>query len=249
MVTNSLAVKNASKKQNGTVYSDKEKALLDQIIACKKTVAENILIIGESCDRLVKLSGGVRYGDKTLEKILLYPGMNCCRNHLKDCWNYYRFANDESYKSTALDTLRADKPSALFEIYRIVDSNLKEEKKHYWVNKVAETAVTEDQTINHIASAVSAILKDKGQMRKGRAICPITKQKIQQIVGSFKTVAESEEQVKWVMSNKENRQGITVLLEELINLVEKIPEYGKDKIINDKIKESAKRLNIVAEKI
>jgi len=248
MVTNSQAVRNAS-KQNGTVYSDKEKTLLDQIIACKNTVAGNIIAIGEKCDALVKLNGGVRYGDKTLEKILLYPGMNCCRDHLKDCWNYYRFANDESYKSTALDTLRADKPSALFEIYRIADSGLKEEEKHLLVDAVAKTAVTEDQTVNHIASTVTAILKDKGQIRKGRAICPITKRKIQQIVSSFKTVAESEEQFKWFMSNKENRQGIVGMLEELTNYVERIPEYGKDKIINDKIKESAKRLNIVAEKI
>lgn len=248
MQTNSVETKKAN-NINGKIYSEQEKALLNNIITNNNTVAENTYKVGECCHSLVKLNGGIQYKDKTIEKILKYPGMNCCRDHLVDCWNYYRFVNNEAYQSKSLDKLKNEKPSALYQICKIANSKLEQGVKTALIKEVIEAADREDQAVRQVEAVVNAILKDKGQMRKSRAKCPITKQKIQQIVGSFKTVAESEEQFKWFMSNKENRQGIAGILEELTNYVEKIPEYGKDKMINDKIKMSAKRLNIVAGKM
>jgi hypothetical protein len=248
-----------NKKPNGYIYSEQEKTLLNTIITCNNTTAENSYKIGESCNNFVNLNGGIKHGDKTLEKILQYPNMTCCRDHLVDCWNYYKFVNNEAYQSKSLDKLKNEKPSALYQIFRIANCKLKEGEKNALVNKVVEEADKEDQTVRHVEAVVTAILKDKGQMRKSRTpkqenICPITKQNIQQIVGSIKQVVSSEEQLKWFMGSQKNRQEVMGLLEVLLGLVEIMPDYNKDKttssqIVSNQIKKFAKRLNIVAEKI
>ena len=78
-------------------YTAKEKKIIPSIAEALRTVEKSSEIIGKLVDALVVEKGGIEYGGETIERIAAHPDINCSAQHLRKCWNLYRFTSAYGY--------------------------------------------------------------------------------------------------------------------------------------------------------
>lgn len=247
---------NSNKSADGSKdWSKKEKELIEAIIKCQSNITHLAGTIGECCDKLVQLNKGVQYGDRTLKRIAGYPGINCSEYHLRRCWNFYRLMTNKDYLNADLESLRK-KPSAVYHLARIMNSDLPEQDKIDLVRKIAKAAVADNATVNRVAVMVSMQLAGETSGKKqGEPQEPpmppvtISEKKLQQFAGMIKAVVGSKPLLNESMKNQAVRFGVLSLMNEMINLVDKMPDHCHDNATAKNISELGRRLLSVAERM
>ena len=251
-------------------YSDQEKKLIKSIIACQQSLTDATKIIGECCDKLVKMNNGIQYGDRTLKRIASYPGINCSEFHLRRCWNYHRLMNDKDYQGEDFKDLKAlsKTPSIIYQLARIFNSKwLSEEKKISLIKEIAkiavgkktsvaeETSVASQMSVNHVAVWVSLKLEiEEGRMGKKeeesekhkKPTAIINEKNLEQVANSIQKVVKSPLLLKEAMGNEVVRHKIFKLMNEGMNYIEKMPDYYHDNETAKAITDLLARLSGVA---
>lgn len=252
MVTNNI--------NNNDNYSDEEKIYIETIIEYQQKLTDATSKIGECCDKLIKLNEGVQYGDQTFKKIAKYPGINCSEQHLRHCWGYYRLMNNDAYQNANLKEL-SKRPTAVFPLCRIMDSELEEPKKVQLMKDIEAKAIKENLIVDEINQQVSEKLKERGQVRQRkekpskndeepaeRDSAAECQKQFQQYDFTVKAVLKSKDLVKKVMSNQKNCDDLVSRFQNHAALLEKIPGCYRNKDLKKQIKDIADRLIAVAGK-
>ena len=78
-------------------YTAKEVKIIRSIAEALRTVEKAGDKIGKLVDELVAVKGGIEYGGETIERIASHPDINCSAQHLRKCWNLYRFTSAYGY--------------------------------------------------------------------------------------------------------------------------------------------------------
>lgn len=250
MVTNNI--------NNNDNYSDEEKIYIETIIDYQQKLTDATLKIGECCDKIIKLNKGVTYGDQTFKRIAKYRGVNCSEQHLRHCWGYYRLMTNETYANDNLKEL-SKRPTAVFPLCRIMDSELEEPKKIRLMEEIETKAV--DMQVDDINQQVSERLKERGQVRQRKdkpsknneepaekdsaAEC---QKQFQQYDFTLKAVLKSKNLVQKVVSSQKNCNELVSRFQNHAALLEKIPDCYKNKDLKKQIKDIADRLIAVAGK-
>lgn len=106
--------------------------------------------IGEICNDIIAKIG-ISYGGGTLKSIAAQ--VNCSERHLRRCWDFYKIMSNPAYKTVDVVELRKVKKSAIYELGRIINSDLAEADKQKLINGFAQKTVVEKWTAD--------VLKDR----------------------------------------------------------------------------------------
>lgn len=247
----------ADENPTGNGYSAKEIKIINSIIKHQDALVDKTLKTGEDCDRFVKISGGILYRDKTMSRIAKYPGITCSEQHLRHCWGFYRLMTNAAYSNDNLKTLR-NKPSAVFPLCAIMDSEMEEAEKVKLLEEVEAKAVKEKLSVRDILKLVSTELEERGLGRKKKDNPPKPsgptevdsaikcEKQFQEYDFKIRAVVKSKDLITKVLSTQKKCNDIVGRFKNHVDLVEKIPDCYRNEEVKKQMKDIAGRLMVIA---
>ncbi|MEI6415204.1 MAG: hypothetical protein WCP34_13210, partial [Pseudomonadota bacterium] len=153
------------KPSRGIAFSEAEESTVERINAISKRFHGAQHEIGKIVDDIVAIKGGPAYGESTLDRLSKHPALECSREQLRRCWQYYRLSAE--YGKELEKSASSLKYSHLYQISRLLDIN-EEAVRREAVLAMATKAVAERMTATAIANAVSTHLQSIGQALRGK---------------------------------------------------------------------------------
>jgi len=102
-------------------HEPQEKLLIAEIAERLNQKNGLALEIGEKIDALIRLKGGIQYGEKTIETLSQEPEIQCLPKTLRRYWGYYRVA---SRYGDMIRQIHSDlKTSYYYELARLLDND------------------------------------------------------------------------------------------------------------------------------
>ena len=217
-------------------YTAKEKKYILSIAEALRTVEKGENKIGKLVDELVEEKGGIEYGGETIERIATYPDINCSAQHLRRCWNLYRFTS--AYGLMVSTEQKKVCRSAKYQIARLLDLEMDVKPKLVIIDECIRQTVARRLSVDEVRDMVSRRLDEFGELRKK----PAPKKPKEANIGS-KVVATSEgdlvdfaDSISYMsdpekfdvhrISSAETRMGLTRLISELVAISYRLPNGG-----------------------
>ena len=232
--------KKQSQKSDGNDqirYTAEEKeiilAIAEELRATEK--AENK--IGKYVDKMVTMHGGIQYGERTVEKIAAYPGINCSSQHLRHCWNLHRFT--AVYGNRITPERKQVCRSSMFQVARLLDLEPKMDEKELLVviDDCIHTTVARGLPVDEVREMVGRRLDEFGRLRKA------SRKRPRAVDAGVKVAAtddfdrvECADSISWMsdpdkfevhrIAAPETRMGVTRLLSEVVSILRRLTEAG-----------------------
>ena len=240
-------------------YTAKEKDYILSIAEALRMIEKSGDKIGKLVDALVALKGGIEYGGETIERIAAHPDINCSAQHLRRCWNLYRF--NSAYSSMISPEHKKVCRSAKYQISRLLDLEADVKEMLVIVEECIHQTVERRLTVDEVRDMVSRRLDEFGKSRKKSTKKTPKAQPAEEKNG----VASGPDLVKFaerlslmadpemfdaaLMSSSEIRLGLVRLLSEAIAISHRLPESGPNQDLGtalikkgDELKEIGKSL-------
>lgn len=217
-------------------YTAKEEKFIRPIAEALRTVEKSGDIIGKLVDALVAEKGGIEYGGETIERIAAYPGINCSAQHLRKCWNLYRFARD--YGDRVSTEHKKICRSAKYQIARLLDLEIDEKAMLVIIDECIHQTVERSLAVDAVRELVGRRLGEFGKTRKKPTKktpkSPSAEEKNEVASGSdlvefaerLSLMADPEKFDAALMSSSEIRMGLVRLLSETVAISRRLPESG-----------------------
>lgn len=160
------------KSTAGISYSAAEERTVERINDASKRAHDAREEIGKLVDGLVAVKGGVKYGEKTLDRLSKHPALMCSREHLRRCWQYHRLmAQHGKNLKKAAPSLSY---SHAYQLSRLLDIE-GEAIQRDAVLAMATKALDDHMTVTELAQAVSTHLASIGKTVVGKTAAAKTK--------------------------------------------------------------------------
>lgn len=240
-------------------YTPKEEEIILSIAEALRTVEKAGDKIGKLVDALVAEKGGIEYGGETIERIAAYPGINCSAQHLRKCWNLYRFTRDYGDRVSAehKKVCRSSK----YQIARLLDLEMEEKAMLVIIDECIHQTVERSLAVDEVRELVGRRLGEFGKTRrkptKKTPKSPSAEEKNEVASGSdlvefaerLSLMADPEQFDATLMSSPELRMGFVRMLSDAISFSRRFPESGPNQDLGttlikkgDELKEIGKSL-------
>lgn len=237
-------MKNHEKKQSQKTdgndqirYTAEEKKIILAIAKALKSTEKAENRIGKLVDEMVAMHGGIRYGERTVEKIAAYPDVNCSSQHLRHCWNLHRFAADYGDKLTP--ERKQVCRSSMFQIARLLDlaPDMDEKELLVVIDDCIHTTVARGLPVDGVREMVSRRLDEFGRSRKPSRKRPKTTAAEPRLAATDEfDLVDIADGISWMADAEkfevhrvvapETRMGLTRLICEIINISRRLPDGG-----------------------
>lgn len=145
-------------------YTAKEEKYIRPIAKALRAVYRAGDIIGKHVDALIAEKGGIEFGGETIERIASHPDINCSAQHLRRCWNLYRF--NSAYSSMISPEHKKVCRSAKYQIARLLDLEMDVKQMLVVVDECIHQTVARSLAVDEVRDMVSRRLDEFGKMRK-----------------------------------------------------------------------------------
>ena len=244
----------ANKNPNDNGYSAVEIKIIKSIIKRQNSLIDKTLGIGEDCDKFVMINGGIIYRDRTVSRIAKYPGITCSEQHLRHCWGFYRLMTNKAYVNGNLKLLK-ERPSSVFPLCAIMDSDMEEAEKVKLLEEVEAKAVK--LSVRDILKLVSTELEARGLGKKKDKPPKPSKLSDKDSLAKCETdlkyydftiraVVKSKGLINKVIGSQVKCNDIVHRFQNHVALVENIPDCYRNEDLKKQMKDIAGRLMVVA---
>ncbi len=239
-------------------YTAKEKKIILSIAEALRTVEKAGDRIGKLVDQLVDEKGGIEYGGETIERIAAHPDINCSAQHLRRCWNLYRF--NSGYSGMISPEHKKVCRSAKYQIARLLDLEADVKEMLVIVEECIHQTVERRLTVDEVRDMVSRRLDEFGKSRKKRKIkkpkpaaeamvVATDEYDLINIADSISYMSDPEKFDVHRISLGETRKGLTRLISEVVYILRRLSASGPDQNLGqvlmkrgDELKEIGKSL-------
>ena len=240
-------------------YTAKEKKYIFSIADALRSIEKSGENIGKYVDALIAAKGGVEYGSETIERIASHPDVNCSAQHLRRCWNLYRF--NSAYGCMISPEHQKVCRSARYQIARLLDLEADVKEMMVIVEECIHQTVERRLTVDEVRDMVSRRLEEFGKMRKKSTKktpkAQPAEEKNEVASGSdlvefaerLSLMADPEQFDAALMSSPELRMGFVRMLSDAISFSRRFPESGPNQDLGttlikkgDELKEIGKSL-------
>ena len=153
------------KPARGIAFSEAEESTVKRINDASERAHDARLEIGKLVDGLVAVKGGTKYGESTLDRLAKHPALECSREQLRRCWQYYRLL--ARYGKELQKTAPTLQYSHLYQLSRLLD--IEDEKvQHEALVAMVKKASDEHMTVTALANSVSTHLASLGKSIRGK---------------------------------------------------------------------------------
>ena len=216
-------------------YTAKEEKLIRPIAEALRAVDKYGDKIGKLVDKLIAEKGGIEYGEQTIERIASHPDVNCSAQHLRRCWNLYRF--NSAYSSMISPEHEKLCRSAKYQIARLLDLEMDVKEMLVIVEDCIHQIVKRRLTVDEVRDMVSRRLDEFGKPRKKpkKATATVATSPVVVVSDEFDLVNIADS-ISWMSDPEkfevrrilapETRMGLTRLIGELVSISYRLPEGG-----------------------
>lgn len=237
-------MKNHEKKQSQKTggndqirYTAEEKKIILAIAKALKSTEKAENRIGKLVDEMVAMHGGIRYGERTVEKIAAYPDINCSSQHLRYCWNLHRFTT--AYGDKLTPERKQVCRSSMFQIARLLDlaPDIDEKELLEIIDDCIQKTVSRGLPVDDVREMVSRRLDEFGRSRKPSRKRPKAAVAEARLVATDEfDLVEFADSISWMsdpdkfevhrIAAPETRMGVTRLLSEVVSILRRLTEAG-----------------------
>ena len=255
--------KKQSQKSDGNDqirYTAEEKeiilAIAEELRATEK--AENK--IGKYVDKMVTMHGGIQYGERTVEKIAAYPGINCSSQHLRHCWNLHRFT--AVYGNRITPERKQVCRSSMFQVARLLDlePNMDEKELLEIIGDCIQKAVSRSLAVDEVREMVSRRLDEFGRLRKASRKRPkATDAGVKVAATDEFDLVEFADSISWMSDPQkfevfrivapETRMGLIRLISELVSISSRLPDGGANEDLGNALIKKGQELEEIGRRL
>ena len=240
-------------------YTAKEEKFIRPIAEALRTVYKAGDIIGKHVDALIAEKGGIEFGGETIDRIAAHPDVNCSAQHLRRCWNLYRF--NSAYSSMISPEHKKVCRSAKYQISRLLDLEADVKEMMVIIDECIHQTVERSLAVDEVRDMVSRRLEEFGKLRKKstkktpKAQPAEEKNKVAsgsdlvEFAERLSLMADPEQFDAALMSSPELRMGFVRMLSDAIYFSRRFPEFGPNQDLGttlikkgDELKEIGKSL-------
>jgi hypothetical protein len=232
-------------------YTANEKRYILSIAEELRTIEKAGDKIGKLVDALVALKGGIEYGGETIERIAAHPDINCSAQHLRRCWNLYRF--NSGYGLLVSPEHKKVCRSAKYQIARLLDLEMDVKAMLAIVDECIHQTVERRLAVDEVRDMVSRRLDEFGMSRKKRKINkpkPAAKAMVVatdeydliNIADSISHMSDSEKFDNQRISSGDTKRGLTRLISEIVSITHRLPASGPDQDLGQVLIKKGKEL-------
>ena len=219
-------------------YTAKEEKFIRPIAEALRTVYKAGDIIGKHVDALIAAKGGVEYGSETIERIASHPDVNCSAQHLRRCWNLYRF--NSAYGCMISPEHKKVCRSARYQIARLLDLEMDVKKMLVIVDECIHHTLKRRLTVDEVRDMVSRRLEEFGKSRKTpktkKPKVSTTETKVSakdehdliDFADSISYMSDPEMFDDHRISSGDTKRGLTRLISEIVSISRRLPASGPD---------------------
>ena len=234
-------------------YTVKEKDCILLIAEALRTAEKACDRIGKLIDELVDEKGGIEYGGETIERIAAYPDINCSAQHLRRCWNLYRF--NSAYSSMISPEHKKVCRSAKYQISRLLDLEVDEKAMLVIIDECIHQTVERGLTVDEVRDMVSRRLDEFGKLRKKTkekkkkddggdetSISVVNEYDLVNFADSISYMSDPEKFDVHRISSGDTKRGLTRLISEIITISHRLPSSGPDQDLGQVLIKKGKEL-------
>lgn len=238
-------------------YTAEEKEIILAIAEELRAMEKSENRIGKYVDKLVAKHGGTQYGKRTIEKIAAYPDINCSAQHLRHCWDYYRFTTAYGGKVTA--ERKQVCRSAMFQIARLLDLEMDEKELLEMINDCIHKTVVRNLPVDDVREMVSRRLDEFGKLRNTpkkpkvkTAVAKVVKADefdLINIADSISWMADPEKFEVFRIVAPETRMGLTRLINDLVCISRRFPDGGPNEDLGNVLIKKGRELEEIGRQL
>jgi hypothetical protein len=216
-----------------------------------------IFPIGRICHELVELNG-VRYGDKTLQRIARHPLIKCSSRHLRRCWNAYRLSLHGKAIGASFRSL--DK-CILYELGRFLKAKLTDDDLIRIVRALVAQIVKDELTVDATHEVVNRRLDELGKLRRPpKAKQDKSEQPAEKPPASPEDVMELAETINRLCSHPERitsgeikrdelSRALVCAVREILPLAEMVSRCGRNEEVGTFLVNQARLMDQIGRKL
>lgn len=208
--------------------------------------------IGELVDKLVAKKGGIKYSDKTIERIATYPGLDCSQQYLRLCWHLHLLTTN--YKDRISADINKVCRSAKLKIARLLKLQDNETEMLVVIDDCIHKTLARSLAVDDVDEMVSRRLSEFGKLREKtkekKPQTPATDAKVVatdeydliDFADSISYMSDPEKFDVHRISSGDTKRGLTRLISEIVSISHRLPASGPDQDLGQVLIKKGKEL-------
>ena len=245
--------------QEQTRYTAAEEKIILAIAQKLRAGEEAENRIGELVEKLVAKKGGIKYSDKTIERIATYPGLDCSQQYLRLCWHLHLLTTN--YKGRISADINKVCRSAKLKIARLLKLQDNETEMLVIIDYCIHKTLARSLAVDDVDEMVSRRLAEFGKLRKTpeekKPKTPAADAKVVatdefdliDIADSISYMSDPEKFDVHRISSAETRMGLTRLISELVSISRRLPDGGPNQDLGNALVKKGRELEEIGRQL